>query len=147
MLYEVITKALERERFYRYITGFGFGAKSGIDLPGEVTGLVRKPSQWFEVDLAAISFGQGITVTPLQLAAATAAIANGGNLMAPYVVERVVNSYGEIEERTAPRVVRRVVRITSYNVCYTKLLRCGVREDCLPAVRCRNNRCSEGAGP
>jgi cell division protein FtsI (penicillin-binding protein 3) len=59
--------------------------------------------------LAAISFGQGITVTPLQLAVATAAIANGGNLMTPYVVERVVNSYGETQEQHAPRVVRRVV--------------------------------------
>jgi cell division protein FtsI (penicillin-binding protein 3) len=104
-----IGKAMERERFHRYISGFGFGAKTGVDLPGEVNGLVRKPSQWFEIDLAAISFGQGITVTPLQLAAATAAIANGGNLMAPYVVERVVNSYGETQELHDPRVVRRVV--------------------------------------
>ncbi|HXV20588.1 MAG TPA: penicillin-binding transpeptidase domain-containing protein [Desulfuromonadales bacterium] len=104
-----IGKTLERERFHRYITDFGFGARTGIDLPGEVTGLVRKPSQWFEIDLAAISFGQGVTVTPLQLAAATAAIANGGNLMAPYVVERVVNSYGETQEQNEPRVVRRVV--------------------------------------
>lgn len=104
-----IGKALERERFHRYITNFGFGAKTGIDLPGEVTGLVRKPSQWFEIDLAAISFGQGVTVTPMQLVAATAAIANGGNLMAPYVVERIVNSYGETQEQHEPRVVRRVV--------------------------------------
>jgi cell division protein FtsI (penicillin-binding protein 3) len=104
-----IGKTMERERFHRYISEFGFGARTGVDLPGEVTGLVRKPSQWFEIDLAAISFGQGITVTPLQLAVATAAIANGGNLMAPYVVERVVNSYGETQEQHAPRVVRRVV--------------------------------------
>jgi len=104
-----IAKALERERFHRYITEFGFGARTGIDLPGEVTGLVRKPAQWFEVDLAAIAFGQGISVTPVQLAAATAAIANGGKLMAPYVVERVVDSYGETQERREPREVRRVI--------------------------------------
>jgi len=104
-----IGKAMERERFHRYISEFGFGARTGVDLPGEVTGLVRKPSQWFEIDLAAISFGQGITVTPLQLAVATAAIANGGNLMAPYVVEKVVNRYGEIQEQHTPQVVRRVV--------------------------------------
>jgi len=104
-----IAKALERERFHRYITDFGFGARSGIDLPGEVAGLVRRPAQWFEIDLAAIAFGQGISVTPLQLAAATAAIANGGKLMAPYVVERVVDSYGEIQERREPRMVRRVI--------------------------------------
>lgn len=104
-----IGKSMGRERFHRYISDFGFGAKTEVDLPGEVNGLVRKPSQWFEIDLAAISFGQGIAVTPLQLAVATAAIANGGNLMAPYVVERVVNSFGEIQEQRAPRVVRRVV--------------------------------------
>ena len=73
-------------------------------------GLVRNPSSWFEVDLAAISFGQGLSVTPIQLAAATAAIANDGTLMQPYVVDRVVDATGEF-------------RITSYNVCYTKLLR------------------------
>ncbi|PLX81649.1 MAG: penicillin-binding protein [Desulfuromonas sp.] len=104
-----IGKILERDRLYSYLTGFGFGAPSGVDLPGETSGLLRKPSRWFEVDLAAISFGQAITVTPLQLALATAAIANGGTLMEPYVVERVVDSYGEVVDRRKPRAVRRVV--------------------------------------
>jgi cell division protein FtsI (penicillin-binding protein 3) len=70
---------------------------------------VRKPSQWFEIDLAAISFGQGVTVTPIQIAAATAAIANGGKLMAPYLVERIVDGSGEIVEQREPRLVRQVV--------------------------------------
>jgi cell division protein FtsI (penicillin-binding protein 3) len=104
-----IGKVLDRDLFYQYLGSFGFGAQTGIGLPGEVTGLVRKPSQWFEIDLAAISFGQGITVTPLQLALATAAIANGGYLMAPYVVERITDSHGELVERKKPHVVRRVI--------------------------------------
>lgn len=104
-----IGEALERDRFYRYLRDFGFGEPSGIELPGEQAGLLRKPSQWFEVDLAAISFGQGLTVTPLQVATATAAIANGGALMEPYVVRKVVNAYGEVVEKHLPRVRRQVV--------------------------------------
>ncbi len=103
-----IAKILERERFHSYIQGFGFGRPSGIRLPGEVGGLVRRPSQWFDIDLAAISFGQGISVTPLQLAVATAAIANGGYLMTPYVVHRIVDEYGQMTTYE-PTLVRQVV--------------------------------------
>lgn len=104
-----IGKLLERDRLYRYLSEFGFGTPTGIDLPGEAKGLMRRPRQWFEVDLAAISFGQGVTVTPIQLAGATAAIANGGKLMRPYVVDHVVNRYGEVVEQRSPQPVRQVV--------------------------------------
>jgi len=100
---------LGRERYYHYLRAFGFGEPTGIDLPGEVGGLLRKPAGWFDVDLATISFGQGISVTPLQLATAAAAIANGGKLMAPFVVKRIVNPYGEVVENRPPEVVRQVV--------------------------------------
>ncbi|AMV73116.1 penicillin-binding protein [Desulfuromonas carbonis] len=104
-----IGKALEREKYYGYLRDFGFGEVSGLELPGEQSGLLRKPSQWFEIDLAAISFGQGLTVTPLQVAMATAAIANGGYLMKPYVVASVVNSYGEVVESHRPSVRKQVI--------------------------------------
>jgi cell division protein FtsI (penicillin-binding protein 3) len=104
-----IGKTLERERFYNYLTEFGFGELTGIEAPGESRGLLRSPEDWFEVDLAAISFGQGLMVTPLQLATATAAIANGGYLMQPYLVEKVVDSYGQVVESHQPRILRRVV--------------------------------------
>ena len=104
-----IGKKLERSAFYDYIREFGFGQATGIDLPGEATGLLRPADKWFEIDLAAISFGQGISVTPIQLAAATAAIANGGTLMEPYVVERIVDSQGQVIEERKPRTVRKVV--------------------------------------
>jgi len=107
-----IGKALERERFYNYLTEFGFGQVSGIEVPGESRGLLRTPDEWFEVDLAAISFGQGLMVTPMQLATATAAIANGGYLMQPYLVEKVVDSYGQVIESKRPRVERQVVSET-----------------------------------
>ena len=104
-----IGEALDRERFYKYLREFGFGETSGIGLPGEQPGLLRKPSQWFDIDLAAISFGQGLTVTPLQIATATAAIANGGYLMQPYLVDKVVNPYGEVVEAHHPQVRQQVI--------------------------------------
>jgi len=104
-----IGKMLEREAFHKYIEEFGFGQKTGIDLPGEVVGLLSSPDKWFEVDLAAISFGQGISVTPIQLTAAVAAIANGGHLMEPYIVDRVVDSQGQVTQQNKPRMVRKVI--------------------------------------
>ncbi|MDH3453861.1 MAG: penicillin-binding protein 2, partial [Desulfuromonadales bacterium] len=104
-----IGKMLERQAFYGYIKDFGFGQQTGIDLPGEVVGLLRPPDKWFEVDLAAISFGQGLSVTPIQLAAAVGSIANGGYLMEPYVVDRVVDSQGQVTQQNQPRVVRKVI--------------------------------------
>lgn len=102
-------KLLERERLYRYLTDFGFGTPTGIDLPGEVGGLLRKPNQWFEIDLATISFGHGISVTPLQLATATVALANGGYLMSAPLVSKVVDREGNVLEKHEPKVVRQVV--------------------------------------
>jgi len=104
-----IGKALERDRLYRYLTEFGFGAPTGIDLPGETSGLLREPSAWFEIDLAAIAFGQGVTVTPLQLARGAAAIANDGTLMSMPIVEKIVNERGEAIEQHRPEAVRQVV--------------------------------------
>lgn len=102
-------KALERNRLYRYLTDFGFGSATGIDLPGESSGLLRDSSSWFEIDLAAISFGQGMTVTPLQLARGVAAIANDGMLISMPIVERVVNERGETVEERQPETSKQVV--------------------------------------
>jgi len=74
------------EGMYRTITGFGFGRATGIDLPGESSGIVHPLRKWRALDKAYVSFGQGISVTPLQLAAAVGAVANEGTLYRPYVV-------------------------------------------------------------
>ena len=104
-----IGKLLERDTFHSYLRDFGFGQRTGIDLPGEVVGLLHAPNKWFEVDLAAISFGQGVSATPIQLTAAAAAIANGGYLMEPYIVDRVVDSQGQVTIKNQPHVVRKVI--------------------------------------
>lgn len=99
------------ERLYRYLEAFGFARLTGIDLAGEIAGSVRKPtvSNWSQIDLATNSFGQGMAATPLQVTTAIAAIANGGVLMRPYIVDRVVDPDGRIVKETQPQPQRRVV--------------------------------------
>jgi cell division protein FtsI (penicillin-binding protein 3) len=100
---------LGSERLFRYLKGFGFGEKSGVDLPGEVSGNLRDRRQWFAVDLATVSFGQGVTATALQLATAASAIANGGVLMKPMLVEKISSETGETLQQFAPQERRRVI--------------------------------------
>ncbi len=100
---------LGRERFHQYLRRFGFGQRTGVELPGESRGQMRPANRWFELDLATISFGQGIAVSPLQLTAATAAIANDGKLMRPYLVERIVDGHGELVEQRRPELREQVV--------------------------------------
>lgn len=105
-----VATALGAERFYAALADFGFGAPTGIELPGEEAGLVHWPDapDWYPGHLATNSFGQGLAATPLQVATAIAAIANDGVLMAPHVVSSVVLESGELRP-VAPRAVRRVV--------------------------------------
>jgi cell division protein FtsI/penicillin-binding protein 2 len=80
--------------FYNYVGAFGFGNPTGVDLQGEVTGHVRTPADvtWYESDLGTNAFGQGLSVTPLQMIAAVAAVANDGVLVRPHVVKTIVES-------------------------------------------------------
>jgi cell division protein FtsI (penicillin-binding protein 3) len=104
-----IAEKLGKEKFYRYIRDFGFGAKTGIDLPGEVSGLLRPVEKWNRVDTATIAFGQGISVTAIQLITALSAVANQGVLMKPFVVRRLLDKKGNLVQSYQPTVVRRVV--------------------------------------
>ncbi|HVO95169.1 MAG TPA: penicillin-binding protein 2, partial [Terriglobales bacterium] len=104
-----VAEKLKRDRFYKYIEKFGFGRTTGIDVPGEVPGLLRKVENWSAIDLATHAFGQGISATPMQMVMAYAAIANGGFLMRPYVMRRVISPQGEVLLENQPHVVRRVV--------------------------------------
>ena len=100
---------LGQERYHRYLKSFGFGDKTGIDLPAETSGLLRPLSKWYGTDIAAISFGQGVSVTAIQLVAAVSAVANGGILMKPYLVERVTDESGREIQKFQPQMVRRVI--------------------------------------
>jgi cell division protein FtsI (penicillin-binding protein 3) len=98
-----------KERYYRYISAFGFGEKTRVGLPGEAKGIVRHPRYWPPVALDTISFGQGVSVTGIQLVTALSTIANGGLLMKPYVVEKIMNEKGEVVQSFQPEVVRKVI--------------------------------------
>lgn len=102
--------SLGEEKLYEAFRRFGFGQRTGAPLPGESSGTLRPQGRpWVQVETASASFGQGIGVTNLQLAMATAAIANGGNLMEARLIKRVTTADGEVVRESAPRVRRRVV--------------------------------------
>lgn len=90
---------LGRDRLSRGLRQFGFGKKTGIELPGEQSGLLREARSWREIELATISYGYGLTVTPLQVAAAVAAIGNRGVWHAPRIVGKVTSDRGEVLPR------------------------------------------------
>ncbi len=100
---------LGKERFYTYVRRFGFGHITEVDLDSEGPGTLKMPGDpdWHESDLGTNSFGQGIAVTPLQMAVAVAAIANDGLLMKPYVVQQIIE--GDRIRSVRPTVVRRAV--------------------------------------
>lgn len=95
--------------FYKYFKAFGLNEKTGIDLPGEVSGSFWDVNKMSEVDLAVASFGQNFEITPLQLITAVSAVANGGSLVTPHLVERVVDSDGNTVSTTSTNVVRQVI--------------------------------------
>ena len=97
------------DQLFRYLRSFGFGERTGIDLPGESPGNLRDKRRWYGVDLATISFGQGVSTSAVQLAAAFSAVANGGTLMKPYIVERILDESGRDVQTFEPQAVRRVI--------------------------------------
>jgi cell division protein FtsI (penicillin-binding protein 3) len=104
-----VAEKLGKEKFYAYIRNFGFGAKTGIDLPGEVSGLLRPVEKWTRVDAATVAFGQGISVTAIQLITALSAVANQGVLMKPFIVRGLMDQKGNLVQAYRPTPVRRVV--------------------------------------
>jgi len=122
-----VAQRLGREQLNRYARDFGFGSVTGVELPGESAGILRPTSKWSKLSLASISFGQEVGVTALQLAAAFAAVANGGYLMRPYVVRQVEDHTGRIVESGKPFAVRRVLDPDTVDVL-TNLLKRVVRE-------------------
>lgn len=115
-----IGERLGRDRLYQAAQAFGFGDKSGIDFPGESAGLLRPVREWSQVAVGTVSFGQGVSATPLQMATALSALANQGALMKPYLVESVIQPDGSEKLFQGPVRVRQVIspetarRVTEY---------------------------------
>lgn len=99
-----IAQRLGEERFSEYLSKFGFGSRTGVDLDGESSGILRPREKWNRRSLASLSIGHELAVTPLQMITAAAAVANGGFLMRPYVVAEVRDADGSTVARTIPHV-------------------------------------------
>ena len=91
-----IAQLLGPDTLYRYLRAFGFGAKLGIDLSGEISGMIIPVRSWSKSSITSIPMGQGVGVTALQLVSAISVIANGGQLMKPYIIDSVRDNQGEI---------------------------------------------------
>lgn len=97
------------ESFYKYLVSFGLTQKTGIDFPGEAVGIVPRPENTKIVDLACMSFGQTLTITPIQLTAAISAIVNDGAYMQPRLAREVRSPDGTVQAKMEPRAVRQVI--------------------------------------
>lgn len=107
-----------REKFMKYVQGFGFREATGIELPGETDGIFHSADNFKEIDLATSSFGQSFNVTPLQLISMVASVANGGKLMKPHLVKQLVDNEQNVVEEYEPTVVRQVIsEETSKTMC------------------------------
>jgi cell division protein FtsI/penicillin-binding protein 2 len=97
------------DKFYEYIRRFGFGERTGIELPGEIKGLVHSPRSWSKISITHIPMGHEIGVTPLQMIMAMGVIANGGELMTPRIVKSITTNDGKPVTTFSPVVLRRVI--------------------------------------
>jgi cell division protein FtsI (penicillin-binding protein 3) len=104
-----IGKKVGPKTFYTYIKKFGFGKETNIDLPGEVGGVVWSYHHWGEIEAANICFGQGVSVTAIQLACALGAIANNGRLMKPFLVRQILDQKGNPVKEFSPQAIRQVL--------------------------------------
>ena len=97
------------QKFYEYIRRFGFGERTGIELPGEIGGVIRPPQSWSKISITRIPMGHEVGVTPLQMTLAMATIANGGKLVTPRIVKSITTQEGKTMSTFSPVVLRQVI--------------------------------------
>ena len=97
------------EKLYRYIKNFGFGSKTGIELPGEISGIFKNPKEWSKTSMMCIPMGQEIAVTPLQLIRAYCALANGGRVLKPYIIKKIIDAKSNILYEAEPKSLHSVL--------------------------------------
>ena len=104
-----LAMSVGEQKFYEYIRRFGFGDRSGIELPGEIPGVIRPPQSWSKISITRIPMGHEVGVTPLQMTIAMATIANGGKLVTPRVVKSITTEDGKTVTTFSPTVLRQVI--------------------------------------
>jgi stage V sporulation protein D (sporulation-specific penicillin-binding protein) len=106
------------EKYYKYLRAFGFGKMTGIDLPGEASGILVPRNSAQQIDLATMAMGQANAVTPIQLITAVSAVANDGILMKPHLVKQVADKNGKVIKKNEPTVVREIIsKETAKELC------------------------------
>jgi cell division protein FtsI (penicillin-binding protein 3)/stage V sporulation protein D (sporulation-specific penicillin-binding protein) len=96
------------QKFYEYIRRFGFGERTGVNLPGEIGGVIHPPHSWSKLSITRMSMGHEVGATPLQMAVAMCAMANGGHLMMPQIIHEIVDDKGQVVTAFPPQEIRRV---------------------------------------
>ena len=96
------------QKFYEYVRRFGFGERTGVNLPGEVGGIVHPPHRWSKISITRMPMGQEVGATPLQVATAMCVIANGGHLMMPQIIHEITDDQGRTITQFPPQEVRTV---------------------------------------
>jgi len=104
-----IAELVGKKPFYQILRDFGFGEKTGLDVPLETAGILREPDYWTTVDTSNISFGQGMSASSVQLASAVSAIANKGYLLKPYLVKKITSPSGKVIFSNSKEIKRRVI--------------------------------------
>ena len=108
-----IGETLGKKALYNYLAGFGFGDKTRVGCPGETSGNLIPYRNWSRIDTGAISFGQGISASAIQLISGISAIANNGNLMRPMLIKKILSNNGEDLKVYHPETIRRVISLKS----------------------------------
>ena len=106
-----IAQLLGPDKLYHYVKAFGFGSKLGIDLSGEISGMISPPRLWSKTSITAIPMGQEVGVTALQLASAISVIANGGQLMKPYIIDSIRDNQGHLIKQNKPELIHKVISV------------------------------------
>jgi stage V sporulation protein D (sporulation-specific penicillin-binding protein) len=108
-VFAAIALRLTKESFYNYIKAFGFGSRTGVDFPGESGGRLQRLDKVKNMELANIGFGQGISVTPIQMAMGVSAVANGGYLLKPQIIKEITSVDGRVKFKFERQVIRQVI--------------------------------------
>ncbi|HEX4641012.1 MAG TPA: penicillin-binding protein 2 [Chthoniobacterales bacterium] len=104
-----LAMSIGEQKFYEYIRRFGFGDRTGVELPGEIPGVIRPPQSWSKISITRIPMGHEVGVTPLQMTVAMATIANGGKLVTPRIVKSITTEDGKTITTFSPTVLRQVI--------------------------------------
>ena len=104
-----LVRRIDDDLYYKYIRGFGFGNYSSLDLPGEAQGSLKNPTGWSPITKTFLSFGYELSVTPIQLISAYAAVINGGILYQPQIIRRIMDSKGVVLSENVPKQIRSVI--------------------------------------